>query len=203
MLRCDDCVDEFRKQNQVSTAAGATAPLPLLCNQPMISLEDAQRCVTSWWWTAAFALDPDKLVPARFRGPFYEVYDALDQGVVDCTIQTATELTLFRLVEVVSDITVGAPGGGYGGTVLANINYNIGWSLSEKALTGRAYPAQNFEVGGAGMGNGHRASQSWFWPSGPWGIDPRKSRRLLCEWVEDTYQTLPQSLRKPAFGARS
>ncbi|MFC4259636.1 carboxyl transferase domain-containing protein [Marinobacter lacisalsi] len=33
-------------------------------------------------------------------------------------------------------------------------------------------------------------------------IDPRQSRRLLCEWVEDAYSTLPQLLGKPAFGAR-
>jgi acetyl-CoA carboxylase carboxyltransferase component len=33
-------------------------------------------------------------------------------------------------------------------------------------------------------------------------IDPRESRRLLCEWVEDAYCILPQLLGKPAFGAR-
>lgn len=33
-------------------------------------------------------------------------------------------------------------------------------------------------------------------------IDPRESRRLLCEWVEDAYRTLPQLLGRPAFGAR-
>ncbi|TVS19204.1 MAG: hypothetical protein EA417_01100, partial [Gammaproteobacteria bacterium] len=33
-------------------------------------------------------------------------------------------------------------------------------------------------------------------------IDPRESRRLLCDWVEDAYRTLPKLLGKPAFGAR-
>lgn len=33
-------------------------------------------------------------------------------------------------------------------------------------------------------------------------IDPRESRRLLCEWVEDAYQLLPRQLGKPAFGMR-
>lgn len=33
-------------------------------------------------------------------------------------------------------------------------------------------------------------------------IDPRASRRLLCEWVEDAYRVLPPLLGKPAFGAR-
>lgn len=75
---------------------------------------------------------PRQIGASSVQMSVYEVYDALDQGVVDCTIQTATELTVFRLVEVVSDITVGAPGGGYGGTVLANINYDIWSSLSEK-----------------------------------------------------------------------
>lgn len=33
-------------------------------------------------------------------------------------------------------------------------------------------------------------------------IDPRDSRRLLCDWVEDAYRTLPRLLGKPAFGTR-
>ncbi|UZD66091.1 acetyl-CoA carboxylase family protein [Marinobacter sp. AN1] len=33
-------------------------------------------------------------------------------------------------------------------------------------------------------------------------IDPRESRILLCDWVEDAYRTLPKQLGKPAFGLR-
>jgi acetyl/propionyl-CoA carboxylase alpha subunit/acetyl-CoA carboxylase carboxyltransferase component len=33
-------------------------------------------------------------------------------------------------------------------------------------------------------------------------IDPRDSRALLCEWVRDAYQVLPELLGRPAFGAR-
>ena len=134
MLHCDECVEEFRKQNQVFTATGTTAPLPLLCNQPVRSLEDAEGMRLrgggpqhSRWAQAIGASSVQMSVN--------EVYDALDQGVVDCTIQTATELTVFRLMEVVTDITVGAPGGGYGGTALANVNHDTWSSLSEHERT--------------------------------------------------------------------
>ena len=33
-------------------------------------------------------------------------------------------------------------------------------------------------------------------------IDPRQSRLLLCDWVEDAYRRLPQLLGRPAFGTR-
>ncbi|RBW48900.1 acetyl-CoA carboxylase family protein [Marinobacter sp. F3R11] len=33
-------------------------------------------------------------------------------------------------------------------------------------------------------------------------IDPRDSRRLLCDWVEDAYRILPKQLGKPASGTR-
>lgn len=134
MAHCEECVEEFRQQNQVFTATGTTSPLPLLCNQPVTSLEDARGMRLrgggpqhSRWAQAIGANSVQMSVN--------EVYDALDQGVVDCTIQTATELTVFRLNEVVTDITVGAPGGGYGGTALANINQDTWASLSEAGRT--------------------------------------------------------------------
>lgn len=33
-------------------------------------------------------------------------------------------------------------------------------------------------------------------------IDPRTSRQLLCDWVEDAYQMLPRQLGRPAHGTR-
>lgn len=134
MLHCDECVDEFRQQNQVFTASGTTAPLPLLCTEPVTSLEDVKGLRLrgggpqhSRWAQAVGASSVQMSVN--------EVYDALDQGVVECTIQTATELTVFRLKEVVTHITTGAPGGGYGGTALANMNRDTWSGLSEQERT--------------------------------------------------------------------
>ena len=33
-------------------------------------------------------------------------------------------------------------------------------------------------------------------------IDPRESRAVLCEWVQDAYRLLPEQLGRPAFGTR-
>lgn len=134
MLHCDECIDEFSRQNQVFTAAGATAPLPLLCSQPVTTLEDVEglRLRGGGPQHARWA---QAIGASSVQMSVNEIYDALDQGVVECTIQTATELTVFRLKEVVTDITTGVPGGGYGGTALANINRDTWSSLSEQERT--------------------------------------------------------------------
>jgi acetyl-CoA carboxylase carboxyltransferase component len=33
-------------------------------------------------------------------------------------------------------------------------------------------------------------------------IDPRETRRLLCDWVKDAYRLLPERLGRPSFGTR-
>jgi len=33
-------------------------------------------------------------------------------------------------------------------------------------------------------------------------IDPRDSRRLLCDWVRDAYRVLPELRGRPSFGTR-
>lgn len=43
-----------------------------------------------------------------------EMYEGISQGVLDCTIQSTPELTIFKMMDVVSHITTGVPGGAYG-----------------------------------------------------------------------------------------
>ena len=60
-----------------------------------------------------------------------EVFEALSQGTVDGTMHSTTELTNFRLIDVVKHITIGIPGGTYHGIDSNNINRTTWRSLTE------------------------------------------------------------------------
>lgn len=134
MLNCPQCADEFKKQNQVFLGSGTTSPLPLMCNKSATRL-DQMEGLRLRGGGAQHARWAQHVGATSVQMSVNEVYDALDQGVVDCTIQTATELTVFRLMEVVSHITTGTPGGGYGGSALSNMNRDRWISLPEAQRT--------------------------------------------------------------------
>lgn len=56
------------------------------------------------------------------RLPVSEAYEALDQGIIDCAMLSAPELTNYNLHKVVTDITLAVPGGAFAGVSSANIN---------------------------------------------------------------------------------
>lgn len=64
------------------------------------------------------------------RLPVNEVYEALDQGILDCAMLSAPELTNYNLYEVVTDITLDVPGGAFAGVASANINADRWKALS-------------------------------------------------------------------------
>lgn len=53
------------------------------------------------------------------RLPVTEAYGSLDQGILDCAMLSAPELTNLNLHEVVTDITMGVPDGVFAGVVSA------------------------------------------------------------------------------------
>ncbi|SFR68019.1 TRAP-type C4-dicarboxylate transport system, substrate-binding protein [Marinobacter daqiaonensis] len=111
---CPECSGEFEAQNQVFIGGGGTSPYMLLCNTPVRNLEELEgkrvRIGGAQWsrWAEDLGASPVSV-------PQHETYEALSQGVVDCTIHSAPELTIVKLMEVVSDITTGAPGGVFAG----------------------------------------------------------------------------------------
>ncbi|MBM1143010.1 C4-dicarboxylate TRAP transporter substrate-binding protein [Alcanivorax sp. ZXX171] len=111
---CPECASEFEAQNQVFLGGGGTSPYMLLCNTPVRNLEELEgkrvRIGGAQWsrWAEELGASPVSV-------PQHETYEALSQGVVDCTIHSAPELTIVKLMEVVSDITIGAPGGVFAG----------------------------------------------------------------------------------------
>jgi TRAP-type C4-dicarboxylate transport system substrate-binding protein len=69
------------------------------------------------------------------RLPVSEAYEGLDQGIIDCAMLSAPELTNYNLHEVVTDITLAVPGGAFAGVSSANVNADR-WKAMDDA--GRA-----------------------------------------------------------------
>ena len=122
MLNCPDCRREFLDQNQVYFTQGGTPEYQLMCTQPVRNADELRgkrlRVAGAQWsrWADAFGATGVSL-------GVHEVYEALAQGVVDCTVHSSPELGNFGLDDVVTDITVNVPGGVFsGGSVSVNLN---------------------------------------------------------------------------------
>lgn len=128
LLHCDDCTQDFIRQGQIYLPMGATPEYQLLCTQPIVTPADLRgkrlRVAGAQWsrWAAHFGATGVSLSGN-------EVYEALDQGVVDCTVQSNPELGNFGLKDVVTDITQGLPGGVFSGGSLS-VNANVWTRLS-------------------------------------------------------------------------
>jgi TRAP-type C4-dicarboxylate transport system substrate-binding protein len=111
---CPECLQENEKQNQVFLGIAGSTPYNLLCNKPVRSLEelDGKRVRTGGpqWsrWATELGASPVSMA-------VNDTYEGLGQGVIDCTAHNMPDLTSFNFIEVVSDITLGVPGGIYGG----------------------------------------------------------------------------------------
>ncbi|WP_101675827.1 C4-dicarboxylate TRAP transporter substrate-binding protein [Alloalcanivorax mobilis] len=121
LLHCPDCVAEFGRQNQVFLGSAATPPYSLLCRSEVNSLDDLKgkrlRTSGAQWarWAESVGANPITM-------SVNEIYEGLSQGVVDCSVQSTPELSVFRLFEVISSITLNYPGGVFGGVGASNVN---------------------------------------------------------------------------------
>lgn len=121
MLNCQECLGEFKKNNQVYTGVVSTPVYNMFCNAPVDTVEELKgkriRISGAPWarWVREFGAQPVAL-------PIGEAYEALSQGVVDCTFFSATELTNFNLIEVVKNIVTDVPGGLYAAGGAATLN---------------------------------------------------------------------------------
>jgi len=118
VLNCPDCAQDFINEGQVYLPMGATPEYQLLCTTPVRTVADLDgkrlRVAGAQWsrWASHFGASGVSLSGN-------EVYEALDQGVVDCTVQSNPELGNFGLKDVVTDITLGIPGGVFSGGSLS------------------------------------------------------------------------------------
>ncbi|MFW5824363.1 MAG: C4-dicarboxylate TRAP transporter substrate-binding protein [Marinobacter sp.] len=131
MNDCPECIEEFAAQNQVFTGGSASTAYFLLCNQPVTTMEEVEgkrfRTAGAHWarWAEKVGATPVSMSIA-------ETYEALNQGVLDCTLSSPTELDIFKLKEVTSDITVKVPGGVYGATAVNNVSQDVWNNLTEE-----------------------------------------------------------------------
>ena len=130
-LNCPDCVSEFADQNQVFLGSAATPPYSLLCRDEISSLDDLEgkqlRTSGAQWarWAESVGANPITM-------SVNEIYEGLSQGVVDCSVQSTPELSVFRLFEVIDSITLNYPGGVFGGVGASNINLETWRGLDDE-----------------------------------------------------------------------
>lgn len=121
MMNCEECQAEFTKNNIVYTGVVSTPSYVMFCNDPVTTLNDIKgkriRISGAPWarWTRAFDATPVVL-------PIGDAYEALSQGVIDCTFFSPTELTNFNLIEVVKNIIPNVPGGLYAAGGASSLN---------------------------------------------------------------------------------
>ena len=121
MHNCPECLTEIHSQNQIYTGGGASPRYGLLCNEPVRTLDDIEgkrlRAGAAPWarWAEHFDASPVTL-------PGNEILEGLNQGVIDCVIISATELSGLRLRDATTDITMDVPGGVFAGGNAPSVN---------------------------------------------------------------------------------
>lgn len=131
LTKCPKCLSEFQGQNQVYMG-GATSSLNMaLCTKPVRTMEELKgmkirvsHAVVSRLFTELGA------TPVSF--PANESYEALSQGVADCTQLSMPELTNMSLADVVKSVTVDLPGGLSSNVAVNNMNLDSWRKLNDE-----------------------------------------------------------------------
>lgn len=110
MLHCDECQQQYKAQNQIFLGAIGTPEYVQLCTTPIRSIEDlkGKKMRSS---VDAMGRWAENFGATKVSIPANDIYEAMSQGVVDCTMFSAPELGNFQLFDVTKYITLGLPGG--------------------------------------------------------------------------------------------
>jgi TRAP-type transport system periplasmic protein len=131
LLHCPDCREEYKVQNQLFLSGGASTEYSLVCNQPIPSPEALQG-LSVRSGASVFGRWVENFGGTKVSIPGSEMYEALSQGVVQCTMVGLPDVINFQLVDVVSHIVKNAPGGVFAGTASMNINLDTWRGLTEE-----------------------------------------------------------------------
>nr|MBF0684596.1 C4-dicarboxylate TRAP transporter substrate-binding protein [Pseudomonas sp.] len=129
-FNCPECKADFEKQNQVFTGNAGSSPYGLTCNKPVVTEADLKgkrlRVAGSHWsrWASHMGATPITMSSN-------EALEAMQQGVVDCVVVSAPELTNLGIMEAVTDVTMAVPGGIFAGTGVSQVNADTWRSLSK------------------------------------------------------------------------
>lgn len=129
MMHCPACEKELAAQNEVYMGAGMTTSYALQCTVPLAGPADLSgkriRAGGAYWarWAEAMGATPVSI-------SINETFEALSQGVLDCTASNPAELVNFGFVDAVKHVYTGTPGGQF--TVPAMMNRDTWRGLSEE-----------------------------------------------------------------------
>ena len=130
VLNCEECLAEFKAQKQVYLGSGIGSTYMMLCTTPVQSVEDIKG--------KKFRSGSDNFSrwAEHFGGiavslPGNDQYEAMSQGVIDCTMASATELTNYSLFDVTKSVTLGIPGGNFAGVATNNFNIDVWRGLDD------------------------------------------------------------------------
>lgn len=135
MLHCPDCQAQFGRENQVYLGSASTPDYVLLCREPVREVADVKG-KTFRAGASNFGRWAEKFGGAKVSMPGNEIYEAMSQGVVDCTMISAPELLNLQLIDVTKAVTTGVPGGVFAGSGAANMNRDAwaGLSVEQRAF---------------------------------------------------------------------
>lgn len=135
MLNCADCVTEYAAQNQVFLASGASTEYSLVCTKPVNTVADLKG-LSVRSGASVFGRWIEHFGGTKVSIPGSEMYEALSQHVVDCTMVSMPDVVNFQLMDVASDMTVNAPGGVFAGTASMDLNLDLwkGMSIDERKI---------------------------------------------------------------------
>ena len=129
LLECPDCVAEYEEQGQLYLSGGASTEYSLVCTKPIATVADLEG-ISVRSGASVFGRWVEHFGGTKVSIPGSEMYEALSQGVVDCTMVSMPDVRNFQLMDVASDMTVNAPGGVYAGTASMNLNLDLWRSMT-------------------------------------------------------------------------
>ncbi|WP_170984365.1 C4-dicarboxylate TRAP transporter substrate-binding protein [Rhodoligotrophos defluvii] len=130
IFNCKDCQADYAAQNQVYLGSLSTAGFDLLCREPIRAIGGVKgkRLRSA---AANFGRWAEHFGGIQVSVPANEIYEALSQGIVDCAMNSISELTGYQLHEVIRSATIGFLGGVFAGVDPHNVNRETWQGLSE------------------------------------------------------------------------
>lgn len=131
LLKCPDCRAEATAQNQVYLGTAATTSYVLQCVTPVGTLADIKgkriRTAGPYWarWVEGMGAVPVTI-------SINETFEALNQGVLDCTASNPTDMKAFGFIDTVKHVFTGVPGGQFPLPTTINLDRWNGLSADER-----------------------------------------------------------------------
>ena len=130
LLDCPDCQDEYLAQNQVFLGSGASTEYSLVCNRAIESPADLKG-LSLRSGASVFGRWAEHFGAVKVAIPGSEMYEALAQNVVQCTMVGLPDAINFQLTDVTSHIVKNAPGGVFAGAASLNVNLDLWRELDD------------------------------------------------------------------------